>query len=42
MSKIKGVRARFNPKTKMDGQWLKEPKTMNLLESGLETKFSMS
>ena len=26
----------------MDGQWLKEPKTMNLLESGLETKFSMS
>ena len=26
----------------MDGQWPKEPKTMNLLESGLETKLSLS
>ena len=42
MSKIKGVRARFNPKAKMDDQRLKELKTMNLLESGLETKLSMS
>ena len=26
----------------MDGQWPKEPKTMNLLESGLENEVSMS
>ena len=26
----------------MDGQWSNEPKTMNLLESGLKTKLSMS
>ena len=26
----------------MDGQWPNEPKTMNLLESGLEIKLSMS
>ena len=26
----------------MDGQWPNEPKTMNLLESGLDTERSMS
>ena len=26
----------------MDGQWPKEPKTMNLLESWLETELSLS
>ena len=26
----------------MDGQWPKEPKTMNLLEGGLENELSMS
>ena len=36
------VRTRFSPKAQMDGQWPKEPKTMNLLESGLETEFSLS
>jgi len=30
------VRTRFSPKTQMVGQWPKEHKTMNLLESELE------
>ena len=36
------VRARFAPKAQMDGQWPKEPKTMNLEESGLKNELSMS
>ena len=36
------VRTRFSPKAQMDGQWPKESKTMNLLESGLELELSMS
>ena len=28
--------------TQMDGQWPNEPKTMNLLKSGLKIKLSMS
>ena len=36
------VRTRFSPKAQMDGQWPKESKTMNLLESGLEPELSMS
>ena len=39
---IVSVRTRFAPKAQMDGQWPKEPKTMNLLNSGLETELSMS
>ena len=33
---------RFAPKAQIDGQWPKEPKIMNLLESGLETELSLS
>ena len=36
------VRTRFAPKTQIDGQWPKESKTMNLLESELENKLSIS
>ena len=36
------VRTQFGSKAQMDGQWPKEPKTMNLLESGLEIELSMS
>ena len=36
------VRVGFAPKAQMDGQWPKYPKIMNLLESGLEIKLSMS
>ena len=36
------VRTRFAPKTQIDGQWSKESKTMNLLESELENKLSIS
>ena len=36
------VRTRFSPKAQIDGQWPKESKTMNLLESGLEPELSMS
>ena len=32
----------FCSTTQMDGQWPNEPKIMNLLESGLETKRSVS
>ena len=39
---IPPVRTRLAPKGQMDGQWPKEPKTMNLLESGLEIELSMS
>ena len=35
------VKARFAPKSQMKGQWSKEPKTINLLESGLEDELSM-
>ena len=34
------VRTRFAPQP--DGPWPNEPKTMNLLESGLDTERSMS
>ena len=33
------VRAQLAPKAQMEGQWLKEPKTMNLLESSLKMNF---
>ena len=36
------IRTRFAPKVQLDGQWPKESKTMNLLESGLETELSLS
>ena len=36
------IRAGFAAKAQMDGQWPKQPKTMNLLEGRLETKLSMS
>ena len=35
------VRARFAPKAQMKGSWPKEPKTINLLESGLEDELSI-
>ena len=36
------VRPRFAPKAQMKGQWPKEPKKMNLLESRLKDELSMS
>ena len=36
------IRVGFVAKAQMDGQWPKQPKIMNLLESGLETEFPMS
>ena len=40
---LKGtVRARFAPQPKWFVQWPNEPKTMNLLESELDTEHSMS
>ena len=36
------VRTQFAPKAKLDGQWPKKPKTMNLLESELESELSTS
>ena len=36
------VRTRFASQAKWFGQWPNEPKTMNLLESGLDIECSMS